>query len=158
MAIEIERKFLVKEDKWRSLASGQIYRQGYILTEPGRTVRVRIIGNQGYLTIKGPGKLGGARLEFEYPIPVADAQEMLQILCTQPIIEKTRHKIPIGDLIWEVDEFHGQNQGLILAEVELQSEDQSIQIPDWIGEDVTRDRRYFNAYLATHPYREWASN
>ncbi len=155
MAIEIERKFLVKKDQWRTLASGQIYRQGYILAEPGRTVRVRIVGNQGYLTIKGPGKLGGARPEFEYPIPVADAQEILQTLCNQPLIEKTRHKIPIGDLIWEVDEFHGENQGLILAEVELKSEDQSIQIPDWIGQEVTSDRRYFNAYLVTHPYSQW---
>lgn len=155
MAIEIERKFLVKGDKWRSLATGQIYRQGYIPTEPGRTVRIRIVGNQGYLTIKGPGKFGGSRPEFEYPIPVKDAQEMLETLCNQPFIEKTRHKIPIDELVWEVDEFHGENQGLILAEVELETENQSIQIPDWIGQEVTSDYRYFNAYLAKHPYQEW---
>lgn len=158
MAIEIERKFLVKGNEWRSLATGQIYCQGYILAESGRTVRVRIVGNQGYLTIKGPGNLSGARPEFEYPIPVEDAQEMLETLCSKPFIEKTRHKIFIGELIWEVDEFHGENKGLILAEVELKTENQSIKIPDWIGQEVTRDYRYFNAYLSQHPYSQWGAN
>ena len=155
MAIEIERKFLVKGNEWRSLGIGQLYCQGYMVTTSERTVRVRIIDNQGYLTIKGPGTLGGSRLEFEYPIPVEDAKEMLETLCEKPFIEKTRSKISIGELIWEVDEFHGDNQGLILAEVELTTENQSIEIPDWIGQEVTSDYRYFNAYLAKHPYGEW---
>ncbi|KOR34350.1 MULTISPECIES: CYTH domain-containing protein [Planktothricoides] len=158
MAIEIERKFLVKSDEWRSLGSGELYAQGYIANEAGKTVRVRIVGDRGYLTIKGPGKMGGARPEFEYPIPIKDAQEMIETLCNQPVIEKTRYKISLGELIWEVDEFHGNNQGLILAEVELNSEDQEITIPDWIGAEVTSDRRYFNAYLAEHPYQEWGIN
>ena len=157
MGIEIERKFLVKGDEWRAIGKGQLYCQGYISTESSSTVRVRVVGSQGYLTIKGAGKMGGIRPEYEYPIPLADAEEMLQLLCKKPFIEKTRYKIPIGDLIWEVDEFYGENQGLIMAEVELQSEDQSIDIPDWIGQEVTGDRRYFNAYLVKHPYCEWGN-
>ncbi|MEL7036148.1 MAG: CYTH domain-containing protein [Cyanobacteria bacterium J06592_8] len=157
MGTEIERKFLVKDDRWRSLAEGKLYCQGYISSQKGRTVRVRIIGDQGYLTIKGPA-VNQVRPEFEYEIPVKDAEEMLQTLCDRPLIEKKRHKIPLGDLIWEVDEFFGENQGLILAEVELTDVNQTIEIPDWIGEDVSDDSRYYNANLVKNPYCEWEEN
>ncbi|ERT04961.1 CYTH domain protein [Lyngbya aestuarii BL J] len=157
MGIEIERKFLVKDDRWRSLGVGILYCQGYISSEKGRTVRVRIIGNQGYLTIKGPVS-SRVRSEFEYVIPVEDAKEMLETLCDRPFIEKKRHKISLGDLIWEVDEFFGDNQGLILAEVELKDPNQMIEIPDWIAEEVSHDARYFNSNLAKNPYSQWEEN
>lgn len=154
MAIEIERKFLVAGDSWRGLAAGVAYRQGYLVSGSGLTVRVRIAGDTGYLTIKGATS-GIARSEFEYPIPLNDASEMLDTLCGRPIIEKVRHRIPWNGLIWEVDEFAGANQGLIMAEVELKDPNQIIQLPAWIGEEVSHDPRYFNSYLAEHPYREW---
>ena len=154
MAIEIERKFLVRGDTWRSLGTGEVYRQGYIRTENRTTVRVRIAGDRGYLTIKGK-TVGAGRAEFEYPIPLADAQVMLETLCDRPLIEKVRYRIFQGNLVWEVDEFGGDNEGLIMAEVELTDEAQVIELPDWIGEEVTGDRRYYNATLAQHPYREW---
>jgi len=153
MAKEIERKFLVNGDSWRQLAEGSLYRQGYIASQ-GATVRVRIAGNQGYLTIKGP-TVNFSRSEFEYPIPLADAQEMLDTLCDRPLIEKTRYKIEWAGLVWEVDEFAGANQGLIIAEVELTDEAQQIEIPEWIGTEVTGDSRYFNSYLVKHPFSEW---
>jgi CYTH domain-containing protein len=154
MGIEIERKFLVIGDVWRSLAEGQIYCQGYISTLDKTTVRVRVVGNQGYLTIKGQST-GMTRAEFEYPIPVADAEMILQTLCHPPLIEKIRYRIPLENVIWEVDEFMGENQGLVLAEVELEQEQQSINLPDWIGVEVTEDIRYYNVNLAQHPYRQW---
>ncbi|HEY9623849.1 MAG TPA: CYTH domain-containing protein [Crinalium sp.] len=154
MGVEIERKFLLKNDEWRSLASGVLYRQGYIASGKGRTVRVRIAGDQGYITIKGPSA-GSARSEFEYPIPLTDATEMLDTLCDRPLIEKTRHKIHLDDLIWEVDEFAGENQGLIMAEVELTDANQVVTIPDWIGQEVTGDPRYFNSNLAKNPFTRW---
>ncbi|MFM6190293.1 CYTH domain-containing protein [Planktothrix sp.] len=152
MATEIERKFLVKGDGWRSLGVGEIYRQGYIANNNGRTVRVRVVGEQGYLTIKG-STTGMKRAEFEYKIPVEDAQELLETLCDRPLIEKTRYKILMGDLTWEVDEFWGENQGLILAEVELETEYQNIDIPDWIGEEVTSDPRYYNSNLVKNHFK-----
>lgn len=154
MAVEIERKFLVKNDQWRNLTTGTIYRQGYIASENGRTVRVRLVGNQGYLTIKGKTQ-GTSRAEFEYLIPAQDAQEMLDTLCESPLIEKKRYKIELGNLTWEVDEFFGENEGLILAEVELTDEQQTIECPDWLGEEVSHDYRYFNVNLAKHPYTKW---
>lgn len=157
MAIEIERKFLVVGDGWRKLSPGIDYRQGYLLSEKGRSVRVRIANNTGYLTIKGASR-GISRTEFEYTIPVSDAAEMLDTLCDRPIIEKQRYHIPWGGLIWEVDEFAGANQGLIMAEVELSDPNQVIQLPDWIGQEVSHDPRYFNSYLAKHPYGEWGQN
>lgn len=153
MAKEIERKFLVTDDTWRQLAEGSLYRQGYIASQ-GATVRVRIAGNQGYLTIKGP-TVNYSRAEFEYPIPLADAQEMLDTLCVRPLIEKTRYKINLNGLVWEVDEFAGANQGLILAEVELSDESQQIELPNWIGEEVSGDPKYYNSYLVKHPFSEW---
>ncbi|MGF1479768.1 MAG: CYTH domain-containing protein [Cyanophyceae cyanobacterium] len=154
MATEIERKFLVKGDGWRSLAVGVPYRQGYLSTHRGKTVRVRVVGDRGILTIKGP-TVGSTRSEFEYEIPIADALELLE-MCDRPLIEKTRYKIPFGKLIWEIDEFAGENQGLILAEVELTHEEQVIDLPEWIAREVS-DPKYFNANLVKHPYREWGS-
>lgn len=155
MATEIERKFLVKGDEWRILATGTVYRQGYLSTKKGCTVRVRLVGNQGYLTIKGLTQ-GFSRAEYEYPIPAEDAQEMLDNLCDRPLIEKTRYKIEYAGLIWEVDEFASENQGLILAEVELADENQIIELPDWIGKEVSDDPRYYNANLTQHPYSQWS--
>lgn len=156
MAIEIERKFLVKGQQWRNLAIGTIYRQGYIPTNNGCTVRVRLVGNQAYLTIKGLTK-GFSREEFEYPIPIDDAQTMLDNLCQPPLIEKTRYKINFAGLIWEVDEFAGENQGLILAEVELTDEQQVLELPDWIDREVSDDPRYFNVNLAQYPFSQWSN-
>jgi CYTH domain-containing protein len=154
MAIEIERKFLVKNDTWRSLATGENYCQGYINTQNGTTVRVRIAGDRAYLTLKGRSQ-GQARSEFEYPIPLAEAQEILATLCDRPFIEKIRYRIKQGDIVWEVDEFLGDNAGLILAEVELTDENQSIELPDWIAQEVTHDSRYYNSRLAKTPYCQW---
>lgn len=154
MATEIERKFLVKGDAWRSLATGSVYRQGYIASGKGRTVRVRVVGNMGYLTIKGPTQ-GFSRAEFEYDIPIEDAELMLQTLCDRPLIEKTRYKIGIGNLTWEIDEFEGENKGLIMAEVELSDEHQSLELPEWIGEEVSKDIRYFNSNLVKYPFTQW---
>jgi CYTH domain-containing protein len=154
MAIEIERKFLVKGDEWRSLATGTLYRQGYLSTKKGCSVRVRLVGNQGYLTIKGLTE-GFSRPEYEYPIPAADAQEMLDKLCESPLIEKTRYKIDLAGLTWEIDEFAGENQGLIVAEVELSDENHIIELPDWIDKEVSGDSRYYNVNLAQHPFSQW---
>ncbi len=155
MGQEIERKFLVTNDGWRTDDPGQPLRQGYIPTQDARTVRVRVAGQQGYLTIKGPS-VGMVRSEFEYPIPLGDAETMLLTLCQPPLIEKQRYRIPLDDVVWEVDEFFGANAGLIIAEVELQAPDQPISLPDWIGEEVTYDLRYSNSNLACHPFTEWS--
>jgi adenylate cyclase len=117
-------------------------------------VRVRIVGNQGFLTIKGMTQ-GIARSEFEYEIPIRDATQMLETLCKPPLIEKYRHEIELNGLLWEVDDFLGQNQGLTIAEVELENVEQSIKLPDWIGEDVSHDPRYYNSNLAKHPFNHW---
>ena len=154
MATEIERKFLVRGDHWRSLGIGQYYKQGYIPTQDHTVVRVRIVGDRGYLTIKGKNQ-GMVRAEFEYPIPLGDAEIMLETLCHPPLIEKVRYRIPQGDLTWEVDEFGGENSGLIVAEVELQQENQAIALPVWIGQEVTEDPKYYNANLVHHPYQCW---
>ena len=154
MGVEIERKFLVTRDRWRDLAPGVLYRQGYIPTQPGRTVRVRVAGDRAFITLKGASE-GIARSEFEYPIPIEDANELLDSLCASPLIEKYRRKIDISGLTWEVDEFLGENQGLVIAEVELESADQAIDHPDWIGEDVSHDARYYNSNLVNHPFSRW---
>lgn len=154
MAKEIERKFLVNGLEWKNLAKGTEYRQGYLSTVKERTVRVRTIDSAGYLTIKGIST-GATRLEFEYEISVADAHEMLDKLCEKPLIEKKRYKIEHGGLIWEVDEFFGENNGLVVAEVELENENQEISKPEWIGKEVTNDPRYFNSNLTKTPYTKW---
>lgn len=157
MGVEIERKFLVVSDRWRGHHSGVLYRQGYIPTIDQRTVRIRIAGEQGYLTLKGPAE-GLIRPEFEYPIPLQDAEAMLMAFCAPPLIEKRRYHIPIGDLLWEIDEFLGANAGLVLAEVELTHPDQAIALPDWIGTEVTDDSRYYNASLVRAPFSRWGQN
>lgn len=154
MSIEIERKFLVKNDRWRHLGEGVTYRQGYLSVDIERTVRVRAAGNKGFLTIKGK-TTNAARDEFEYNIPVKEANKMLDVLCKRPLIEKTRYEIIIDDLIWEVDEFWGENEGLIIAEVELQDINQKIKLPEWIGEEVTSDPAYYNANLMQNPFSAW---
>jgi len=153
MGREIERKYLVRGDAWRKLAEGVRYRQGYLSTVKERTVRVRTVDDRGYLTIKGV-TVGATRKEFEYDIPAGDAVLLLE-MCEQPLVEKVRYKIPSGGLTWEVDEFEGANQGLIVAECELSSEDQRIELPPWIGEEVTADPRYFNSNLIAHPFSKW---
>ena len=161
MGTEIERKYLVKKAEWRSHKKqlqnqpnlGKEYCQGYITTENGTTVRIRIIGDTGYITLKSKA-IGHTRSEFEYPIPVKDAREMLEAFCDKPLIEKIRYKINFDNLIWEVDEFLGENEGLIIAEVELESEQQQIDIPHWIEREVN-DKKYFNSYLVKHPYSQW---
>ena len=155
MAQEIERKFLVTNDNWRKLAKGQPYCQGYLATaEPGQSVRVRIVGDQGFLTIKGPAQ-GVTRAEFEYSIPVTDAEKMLDTLCQRPFIQKTRYRLPIDDVVWEIDVFEGDNAGLSVAEVELHSEAQPFEQPDWLGEEVSGQTRYYNSSLVKNPYSNW---
>ncbi|MCP4670676.1 MAG: CYTH domain-containing protein [Desulfobacula sp.] len=154
MGIEIEKKYLLKSDAWRKLAKGNHYRQGYLNSYKERTVRVRTVNDKGFLTIKGIS-VGATRLEFEYEIPKAECNIMLEELVEKPFIEKCRYKIDYKGNIWEIDEFFGENQGLIVAEVELESEEQKIEIPEWIGEEVTGDPKYFNSNLIKHPYAEW---
>lgn len=154
MAQEIERKFLVVGDGWRRLGDSAEFRQGYLSTVKERTVRVRTVGEQAFLTVKGI-TVGATRTEFEYEIPAGDARVMLDELCEQPIIEKTRHTVDWHGMTWEIDEFSGVNEGLIVAEVELDSADQEFPHPDWVGEEVTADPRYFNANLIARPYSTW---
>jgi CYTH domain-containing protein len=154
MAHEIERKFLITGEAWRELAKGTAYRQGYLSTVKERTVRVRTIDDKGFLTIKGI-TVGATRAEYEYEIPAGDANEMLDDLCEQPIIEKKRYKVPLDGFIWEIDEFGGVNEGLIVAEIELESEDQEFNKPDWIGDEVSGDPRYFNSNLIANPFTTW---
>ena len=154
MGKEIERKFLVKGETWRALAQGTMYRQGYLNSAKERTVRVRTVGDKAFLTIKGI-TVGATRAEYEYEIPFDDCNALLDNLAEKPFIEKKRYKIPFEGLIWEVDEFFGDNQGLIVAEVELQSEDQHIPKPDWVGDEVSGDPRYFNSNLIKHPFTKW---
>lgn len=152
MAIEIERKFLVTGDAWRS-AEAVYFSQGYLNRDKARTVRVRIAGERAFLTIKGLTQ-GVSRAEFEYAIPVEDARQLLA-MCEQPLIEKNRRKIPFAGFVWEVDEFLGENLGLVVAEIELPSEDSKFAKPDWVGEEVTHDQRYFNSNLSQHPFNCW---
>ena len=154
MGTEIERKFLLKNDAWRNLADGVHYRQGYLNSAKERTVRVRIINNKGFLTVKG-SNIGATRLEFEYEIPKNECDIMLAHLVEKPVIEKIRYKIDYKGFTWEIDEFFKENRGLIVAEIELESEDQKFEIPGWIGKEVTNDPRYFNSNLINNPYTNW---
>jgi len=154
MAKEIERKFLVAGEEWKRGVTGVAYRQGYLSTVKERTVRVRTVGDKGFLTIKGI-TIGVSRSEFEYSIPTEDANALLNDLCERPLIEKTRYKIQQGGLTWEIDEFFGENQGLIVAEVELKDEHQAFDRPPWIGQEVSGDPRYFNSNLIKTPYTRW---
>lgn len=156
MKFEIERKFLLKDGSWRNPdISGVVYKQAYLMSNPDRSVRVRIAGSKGYITIKGKLQSGGmTRPEYEYEIPREDADNLMS-LCEEGVVEKTRYEISYQDHVWEVDEFFGLNEGLITAEVELQSEDEEVVLPDWIGQEVTDDPRYKNGRLAKEPFGTW---
>ncbi|WP_051945843.1 CYTH domain-containing protein [Verrucomicrobium sp. BvORR106] len=156
MGVEIERKFLICSNLWRSGPPGVAYRQGYLCRDKERTVRVRLAGSQAYVTIKG-ARSGLSRAEFEYAIPPADAELMLQ-MCLPPLIEKTRYLRAHGGFVWEIDEFHGENAGLVVAEIELPSEETPFDKPSWAGTEVSHDPRYFNSRLAEHPYSEWGGS
>ena len=155
MAQEIEHKFLVRDDSWRK----EVYRfvplrQGYLVSDPVRSVRIRITADKPYLNIKS-GALGVSRSEYEYEIPLPDAREILEQLCSKPLLEKTRHFVRYGDHVWEIDVFEGDNAGLVVAEVELAALGESFARPPWLGEEVSHDPRYYNSELAKHPYKEW---
>jgi adenylate cyclase len=155
MGLEIERKYLVINDKWRDhIVSESAMIQGYLANMPSASVRVRVSGDEARLTIKGRSK-GICRSEYEYPIPLSDAQEILDHHVSGALIEKVRYQVRCGDHIWDLDVFEGANRGLIMAEVELGSEDESFRMPEWAGEEVSADNRYYNASLATHPYCDW---
>ena len=153
MPAEIERKFLVADDSWRDGTPGVRIAQGYLSQDPDRTVRVRIGGEKAWLTIKGRTH-GITRAEFEYAIPVDEARALLE-LCLPSVIDKTRHEISFGGQLWEVDDFHGENAGLVIAEVELADAAISPELPPWVGAEVSADGRYFNACLAVQPYAKW---
>lgn len=153
MGKEIERKYLVDPSVWRPKDSGVRMRQGYLNSAKERTVRVRLAGERAFLTVKGPND-GIVRAEFEYEVPVADAKELLD-LCEQPLIEKIRYCESFGQRLWEIDCFFGANEGLLMAEVELEREDEQPQLPKWAGEEVSDDPRYYNANLIAHPYGTW---
>ncbi|MCA1245217.1 CYTH domain-containing protein [Massilia sp. MS-15] len=155
MGVEIERKFLPSGEAWRRLGEPVLLRQGYLCSDPMRTVRVRIEGAAGVLTIKSKGT-GVSRGEWEYPIPLSDAQELLDTLCERPMVEKYRRRIAHAGFTWEVDEFLGENAGLVVAEIELPSEDAPFDKPDWIGKEVTGDKRYYNSSLIHLPFSQWA--
>lgn len=156
MGVEIERKFLVAGDAWRTLGAPVLLRQGYLSADPERTVRVRIEGEHGVLTIKSKNE-GASRGEWEYPIPLQDAEELLDRLCERPLVEKYRRRIDFQGFTWEVDEFLGENAGLVVAEIELPAEDTVFDLPDWIGEEVTGERRYYNSSLIRLPYSKWTT-
>ena len=154
MAHEIERKFLVDVATWKPANMGTLFRQGYLSSHKERVVRVRIEGTEAKLTVKGATQ-GVTRVELEYPIPLYDAELMLRTLCEQPLVEKTRHKELHGGKLWEIDVFHGENDGLVMAELELTAEDQAYETPPWITREVSDDPRYYNANLITAPYTSW---
>ncbi len=155
MATEIERKFTVSSDEWRQHAHGQReYRQGYLANDQNASVRIRIDGDRANLNIKS-ATLGITRSEYEYPLPLADAEEMLTQLCAKPLIEKTRYFVDYGGKTWEIDVFHGDNAGLVVAEVELESADEAIELPPWVDRDVSDDPRYYNVCLVKHPFKDW---
>lgn len=157
MGLEIERKFLVRDPSVLEGLTGTRYRQGYLSTNPERTVRVRVAGDRGSLTIKGISR-GPSRAEFEYPIAVSEAAQLLDELALRPLIEKTRYRLEHAGRTWEIDVFEGENAGLVVAEVELPTADASLVLPAWVGAEVTDDPRYFNASLVDHPYREWTAD
>ncbi len=157
MATEIERKFLVRSDEWRSLVRERVHmRQGYLSSGSRCSIRARVAGDEAFLNLKAK-RSGMTRAEYEYPIPRQDAEEILA-LCEGPLIEKYRHEIPLGKHVWEIDEFEGDNAGLIVAEIELDSEDEPFEHPSWLGEEVTHDERYYNFNLAKRPFRTWSDD
>ncbi len=156
MAVEIERKYLLRDDAWKDEVTNIVaYSQGYMtLGGEKNSIRVRTASDQAWINFKS-ATLGMRRLEFEYPIPLGDAQEMLEQLCYQPIIEKERHFIVTTEHTWEVDVFHGENEGLVVAEIELQTETEEFIHPAWLGDEVTDDKRYYNVCLIDHPFKDW---
>ncbi len=155
MAIEIERKFLVTNDNWKQHTTGSLRMvQGYLGGNDHSSIRIRVTGERADINIKAK-VIGAQRREYEYEIPLIAAQEMLQDLCDKPLIEKTRHLLRFGQHTWEIDEFVGENAGLVVAEVELASEDEEFEHPDWLGQEVTEDVRYYNICLVNHPYSHW---
>jgi CYTH domain-containing protein len=153
--IEIERKFLVRKDLWYAIhkPEGEILKQGYLVSEPEKTVRIRVTPSSGCITIKGPAE-NAARAEYEYRIPYGDAIELLDKFAPS-CIDKVRYRIPFQGKTWEIDEFFGANEGLIIAEIELTDPDESFEVPSWVGEEVTNDHRYSNSWLAEHPHTTW---
>lgn len=154
MPLEIERKFLVKSGDFKTSSFGIFIHQGFISIDKERIVRIRIYGKEAFLTVKGLQK-GITRSEYEYKIPIADAEEMLEKICLKPTLQKHRYRVEHQGMTWEVDEFHGDNEGLVLAEIELKSEDQPYVKPSWVGEEVTDDPRYYNVNLFRNPYKNW---
>lgn len=154
MGIEIERKFLVKNDDYKKLSKGILYVQGFLSSDKERVVRVRLIGDKGFLTIKGLSK-GISRPEFEYEIPAHEAKQLLEEICIKPIIRKFRYTLSHENLTWEVDEFLDENKGLVIAEVELENENQKIILPEWISDEVTSNPAYYNSNLIKNPFRNW---
>jgi adenylate cyclase len=155
MGVEIERKFLIEKDLWYALKkpSGILIQQAYLVNEPGKVVRIRVTDSSGYVTVKGAA-VNETRSEYEFLVPKMEAIEMMDLFCKFRI-DKTRYKIEFEGKTWEVDEFWGNNEGLIIAEIELKSEDEQFKKPSWIGEEVTKDHRYYNSYLSEHPYNTW---
>ncbi len=158
MATEIERKFLLRDESWRQekILKQVRYRQGYLGSCPASSVRIRISDHDAFLNIKG-ATIGASRLEYEYPVPEADAAELLDQLCDKPLIEKTRFYVDYHGLTWEIDVFEGENTGLVVAEIELDAVDQTFDMPPWAGKEVTEDERYYNSCLAKSPYSEWGA-
>ncbi len=155
MAVEIEKKFLLANDNWRTQIEKSIkFSQGYLVGSKKASVRVRIEADKSNINIKG-ATLGIRRQEFEYPIPMEDAKELLETLCDTPFIEKTRHYVYSGEHVWEIDEFFGDNEGMIVAEIELKHENESFERHDWLGEEVSEDKRYYNSMLIKNPYKNW---
>jgi adenylate cyclase len=156
VGVEIERKFLVSDQSVVDGIAGIRICQGYLSLDPERTIRVRLAGTRAFITIKGLSSARGTtRAEYEYEIPVNEAEELLDAMALGPLIQKTRYRRTVGRLVWEVDVFEGENEGLVVAEVELPSEGAAVILPDWVGEEVTGDPRYFNASLVMHPFRDW---
>jgi adenylate cyclase len=155
MGVEIERKYLVNKERWARSGKGnrRFYRQGYILTDPAKTVRVRLSDTEAFLTIKGQ-TVGAVRLEYEFSIPKQEAKELLDNFCTA-IISKYRYEVMYGEKLWEVDEFLEDNEGLIIAEIELTNEQETFPLPDWVEREVTDEPKYYNANLTVHPYKNW---
>jgi len=154
MGLEIERKFLVRGTGWKKNVPGTRYRQGYLTLDHGRTVRVRTDGEYGFLTVKGKSR-GISCREFEYLIPYADALAMLENMCLQPVIEKIRYRVEYEGFIWTIDEFLGENFGLVMAELELEYEEQPFSLPPWVTREVSGDARYYNASLVQNPWNTW---
>ena len=156
MGIEIERKYRIRTQEWQNLSHHQFsIRQGYISTAAEQTIRVRCCEQKAWLTIKSKAQ-NGKRLEFEYPIPIEDANEMLNEWASNRIIHKTRHHVRVEQHVWEIDVFHGANEGLIIAEIELTSTDERFKLPSWVGEEVTEDHRYSNSNLSVNPFQNWS--